>query len=568
MNRAIASANANILPIHEHCEEAIRCVVETALDGYWLTDAAGQLLDVNTVYCEQSGYTRDELLRMNIDDLESAEHNEETAAHIRNTIARGRDRFVSVHRGKDGSLRSVEVSMTYHPSKGGRFFVFLHNLSEPKFLEAEIRVHRDYLKTELVRQEEALKASHGFNLSILNSLTAELAVVNIYGMVVAVNEPWQRFMLETGIEPGVGSNYFNACQAGGRFANAEDAEQAYKGLRAVMSGRLRRFNLDYPCHLAAQQRWFTMTVTPLAHEGRGRVVVTHADITTQQQQKTEIQALNTRLEQRVAERTLELSEALERLTATQAELVQAEKMSALGSMVAGVAHELNTPIGNSLTVASALQDQAQEFNNTMAQGLTRKQLEYFVHRVQEGTNILMNALSQAADLVASFKQVAVDQASVNRRPFDLRATVDTILLTLSADIRKTGHTVECQIPENISMHSFPGPLGQVLTNLVNNALLHAFDNQANGHVLITAVLKGADQVCITVQDNGSGIAPTHLNRVFDPFFTTKLGQGGSGLGLHIVYNLVQELLGGRIQVDNTPDSGACFTLLLPLEAPA
>ena len=243
-------------------------------------------------------------------------------------------------------------------------------------------------------------------------------------------------------------------------------------------------------------------------------------------------------------------------------------MSALGSMVAGVAHELNTPIGNSLTVASALQDQAQEFNNTLAQGLTRKQLEYFVHRVQEGTNILMNALSQAADLVASFKQVAVDQTSVNRRPFDLRTTVDTILLTLSADIRKTGHTVECQIPENISMNSFPGPLGQVLTNLINNALLHAFDNQVNGHVLITAVLTSTDQVRITVQDDGCGITPAHLNRVFDPFFTTKLGQGGSGLGLHIVYNLVQELLGGRIQVDNTPGSGACFTLLLPLEAPS
>lgn len=554
------------LPLHP--DEAMRCIVETALDGYWLVDVEGNLLDVNTTYCEQSGYSRNELLKMKIGDLEAMEDSAETAARTRNIMLKGCDRFVSVHRGKTGALRKVEVSVTYHPSEGGRFFVFLHNLSEYKLTEDEIRVHRDYLKTELVRQEEALKASHAFNLSILNSLTAELAVVNIYGMIVAVNEPWQRFILETGIDSDVGHNYFNACQPGGRFANAEDAESAYKGLRAVMNGRLRRFNLDYPCHLAAQKRWFTMTVTPLAHEGRGRVVVTHTEITIQQQQKAEILALNTSLEHRVAQRTQELSEALERLTATQAELVQAEKMSALGSMVAGVAHELNTPIGNSLTVASTLQNQAEEFNTILAQGLTRKQLDYFVHRVQEGAGILMHALSNAAELVASFKQVSVDQASANRRTFDLRATIDTILLTLGTDISKTGHTVECRIPAGIGMNSFPCPLGQVLANLINNALLHAFENKPLGKVTITAIRQGEHHVCITVQDDGCGIESAHLNRVFDPFFTTKLGKGGSGLGLHIVYNLVQELLGGRIQVDNTPGSGACFRLLLPLEAPS
>ncbi|MBK7000457.1 MAG: PAS domain S-box protein [Rhodoferax sp.] len=551
-----------------HPDKAMRCIVETALDGYWLTDAAGNLLDVNTAYCEQSGYSRDELLQMKIGDLEALEDNAETAARMRNIMLSGWDRFVSVHRGKSGALSRVGVSVTYHPSEGGRFFVFLRNLSEQKLTEAEVRVHRDHLRTELARQELALKSSHAFNQSVLSSLTAEIAVVNVFGTIVAVNEPWLGFTLATGLETNVGSNYFNACQPGGRFAHEEDADSAYKGLRAVMNGRLRRFNLDYPCHLASQQRWFTMTVTPLLHEGRSRVVVTHTEITIQQQQKAEIQALNTNLEQRVAQRTRELSETLERLTATQAELVQAEKMSALGFMVAGVSHELNTPIGSSLTVASALQAHAQEFTDNMAQGLTRSQLDNFVRRVREGSDILMHALSHAAELVASFKQVSVDQASVNRRIFDLRTTVDTILLTLGTDIGKTGHTVKCQIPEGIRMDSFPGPLGQVLTNLIHNALLHAFENKPHGEVTITAILKDAQHVCMTIQDDGDGIAPEHLNHVFDPFFTTKLGKGGSGLGLHIVYNLVQELLGGNIQVDNTPDSGACFTLLLPLDAPS
>lgn len=552
-----------------HPDEAMRCIVETALDGYLLADTLGNVLDVNTAYCEQSGYTRDELLKMHVTDLEVATEDAGIAVRMHRVMASGRDRFMSVHRGKDGTPRNLEVSMTFHPFEGGRLYLFLHNLSEHRLSEAEIRVHRDHLKTELIRQELALKSSHAFNQSILNSLAAEIAVVNVFGTIVAVNEPWLGFTQETGLDGvNVGNNYFNTCRPGGRFANAEDADHAYKGLRAVMNGRLRRFNLDYPCHLTSQERWFTMTVTPLAHEGRGRVVVTHTEITIQQQQKAEILALNTSLERRVAQRTQELSDALERLTAAQAELVQAEKMSALGTMVAGVAHELNTPIGNSLTVASTLQNQAQEFNTIVAQGLTRKQLEYFVHRVQEGAGILMHALSNAAELVASFKQVSVDQTSVNRRTFDLRTTVDTILLTLETDVGKTGHTVECLIPAGIGMNSFPGPLGQVLANLINNALLHAFENKPHGTVTITAILQDEHHVCMTVQDDGDGIAPAHLNRVFDPFFTTKLGKGGSGLGLHIVYNLVQDLLGGRIQVDNTPGSGACFTLLLPLDAPS
>ncbi len=186
---------------------------------------------------------------------------------------------------------------------------------------------------------------------------------------------------------------------------------------------------------------------------------------------------------------------------------------------------------------------------------------------QEGAGILMRGLRHAADLVSSFKQVAVDQTSVNRRRFNLRETVEEILLTLGPSIRKTTHTVECVIPDSISMESYPGPLGQVLTNLINNALLHAFDGRQQGRVTIAAALQGPAHVLFTVQDDGQGIPEAHLNRVFDPFFTTKLGKGGSGLGLNIVYNLVQDALGGTIHVANTAGQGACFTLLLPMDAP-
>jgi signal transduction histidine kinase len=297
------------------------------------------------------------------------------------------------------------------------------------------------------------------------------------------------------------------------------------------------------------------------------LILTYEDVTAKHQYEANILALNASLEQRVALRTQELSNALEHLTSAQAELVRTEKMAALGSLVAGIAHELNTPIGNSLTVASTLQDQSRAFVNDMARGLTRSRLDEYVATTQEGAGILMRGLRHAADLVSSFKQVAVDQTSVNRRQFDLRDTVLEILLTMGPAIRKTNHSVDCIIEKGILLESYPGPFGQVLTNLVNNALLHAFDGSTQGKITIAAVPRGADQVEVSVQDNGNGIPAANLSRVFDPFFTTKLGKGGSGLGLNIVYNLVHEALGGTITVANTPGSGACFTVLIPLTAP-
>lgn len=306
----------------------------------------------------------------------------------------------------------------------------------------------------------------------------------------------------------------------------------------------------------------------IAHGQEPLLILAYEDITAKHRYEENILALNASLEQRVALRTQELSSALDHLTTAQTELVRTEKMAALGSLVAGIAHELNTPIGNSLTVASTLQDQTKAFVIEMGRGLTRSRLEEYVGTIQEGAGILMRGLRHAADLVSSFKQVAVDQTSINRRRFDLRETVNEILLTMGPAIRKTNHVVECTIPDGIRLESYPGPFGQILTNLVNNALLHAFEGMEQGLVTISAVRLDADWVAVSVQDNGIGIPDHNLSRVFDPFFTTKLGRGGSGLGLNIVYNLVQDVLGGSITVSNvSANNGACFTLTLPVSAP-
>ena len=297
------------------------------------------------------------------------------------------------------------------------------------------------------------------------------------------------------------------------------------------------------------------------------LILAFEDITAKHRYEESILGLNATLEQRVGERTQELSNALDRLTTAQTELVRTEKMAALGSLVAGVAHELNTPIGNSLTVASTLQDQSRAFAGEMARGLTRSRLDVFVASTQDGADILMRGLRHAADLVSSFKQVAVDQTSVNRRRFNLDEMVKEVLLTMGPSIRKTTHRVECAIAPDINLDSYPGPLGQVITNLVNNALLHAFEGRERGTVTITAAWQSSDRIVLSVRDDGVGIPDGNLARVFDPFFTTKLGRGGSGLGLNIVYNLVQDALGGTIAVTSTPGQGACFSLVLQSTAP-
>ena len=274
-----------------------------------------------------------------------------------------------------------------------------------------------------------------------------------------------------------------------------------------------------------------------------------------------------RLEQELRQSNAELIEANRKLVETRKQLIQSEKLAALGALVAGIAHELNTPIGNSLMLASLLKDDTVKLTASLVSGLGRSQLTAFLEKTGEAAEILMRSLQHAADLVSSFKQVAVDRTSVQRRKFGLREVFDEILLTLEPGMRRTPHKVVCTIPPGINMDSYPGPLGQVVSNLINNAVLHAFEGRRNGRIDIGAELLSPDQVRIAVRDDGIGIKEINLARVFDPFFTTKLGQGGSGLGLSIVHSLVSDILGGRIEVSSKDGQGACFTLTLPLVAP-
>lgn len=259
------------------------------------------------------------------------------------------------------------------------------------------------------------------------------------------------------------------------------------------------------------------------------------------------------------------ADAYRRLTQTQEHLVAQEKLAALGALVAGVAHELNTPIGNCLLVASTLQDNTTDLLSKLnQQNLRRSDLVAFCEDAKTSSEIMMRGLSSAATLVSSFKQVAVDRTSEQRRPFELHQVLHDIIATLNIRIGHAGHTILSDVPLMIRMDSYPGSIGQVITNLIENSILHGFDHGKPGIMRLATSQPDPHRVLIHFSDNGVGIAEENLKRIFDPFFTTKLGQGGSGLGLNICYNIVTSILQGQLTVKSKLGEGSTFYLDLPL----
>ena len=271
------------------------------------------------------------------------------------------------------------------------------------------------------------------------------------------------------------------------------------------------------------------------------------------------------LEQKVAERTQELSNTLAELQATQHKLVESEKMAALGGLVAGVAHEINTPIGIGVTAASLLAEKTTAFFETYKSGkMKRSQLEKFLDTAMQSSSMVLSNLNRAADLIQSFKQVAVDQSTEDRRTFKLKKYIAETLTPLKPKLKTTQHRVEIRGDETLTLDTYPGALSQVVTNLVMNSLTHAYLPEDSG-VLVFDLKQEDKQVLIEYADDGKGIPQESLSKIFEPFFTTKRGQGGTGLGLHIVYNLVTQKLSGTIECESQVGVGTKFIIKLPTQ---
>lgn len=265
----------------------------------------------------------------------------------------------------------------------------------------------------------------------------------------------------------------------------------------------------------------------------------------------------------VDERTKKLNQSLEDLKLAQDYLVQTEKMSALGGLVAGVAHEINTPVSIGVTAASHLEDNTVKILKSFKEnGLKRVDLEEYIDIAEKSSSMILSNMKRAADLIQSFKQVAVDQSSEEKRTFKIKQYIDEVLLSMHSELKKSSCvvTVECQ--KDFIVNTYPGALSQILTNLLMNSIIHGFEGADTGNVLIE-MLEVNDDIKIIFKDDGKGISEENLSKIFDPFFTTKRGRGGSGLGMHIAYNLITQTLKGNINCKSTIGQGSKFELLFP-----
>src|SRR6478735_3106565 len=370
---------------------------------------------------------------------------------------------------------------------------------------------------------------------------------------------------------------YNVVQAASTLRSevAEEDRAAFDGaLVAHFKGKTEYLDVSYRartndgswCWLRTRGR-----VVERGQDGRAlRMLGTTGDITEFKNHELALEKLNEELETRVEQRTealdlsnRELQVSLRELRDAQEQLVHAEKMAALGGLVAGVAHEINTPLGIGVTAASYLEQETRKLGVELEEKrLTAEGLHRFRQSALESCQLILRNLMRADKLVKSFKQVAVDQSSEQKRRIDLAAYLAEIMSSLHPTLKRTQHEVAIDCPAGLELDTYPGALYQIIVNLVMNSLAHAFGNRSDGHIMIRAQRSGAFAT-INYRDDGSGMTEDVRRKVFEPFFTTRRGEGGSGLGMHIVWNLATQVLQGSIQVESAPGHGTAFELKFP-----
>ena len=393
--------------------------------------------------------------------------------------------------------------------------------------------------TERKRAEAALKASERQFHTLADSIPQLVWMADAEGAIYWLNNHWYEY---TGRPLGEINPHSWHKVLGARWGEALATGTALESELSLL-GR------------DGEYRPFLTRVVPL-RDPTGAVygwIGTHIDISERKRNEREVRRAKDAAEA-----------ALQNLRETQSSLIEAEKLAALGRLVAGVAHEINNPLGTSLTVASSLERKSELFASEVAQGiLKRSSLNEFVEAIRNGSAQLLESLNRAAKLVQSFKQVASDRNNSELRSFDLGDLTEQIATGLRPALPKHGVTLNVECQRGLSMSSYPGSYGQVLTNLFLNSIAHAFPDGRQGKIAIKVSASGADEVEIIFTDDGCGMSADVRRQAFDPFFTTRRHQGCTGLGLHIVHSVVTDRLGGRLDLDSEPGRGTRIELRLP-----
>lgn len=550
------TALLNDLP-HTQRQSFIASLFDNSHDGIVLTAPDGQIIEVNQRYQQMTGRSRDTLRGYNfkfthrntlLEDKPATEWNLLLAQGTAEVQGVKRDQGTRYIRQLD--MMTLAATDT-HPAC---YLIFIRDITAERLSEAALKESESSISQIVESFPQPIMVLNKAHVITHWNHAAEVIFDAPREEMIGTRNQWKPFYPNA--RPVMADLVLDQQEAGlipkyyaNKFSESKLLPGAYEAT-------------DFFPTMKPKGRWLYFTAMALRNPQGDIIgaVESLIDITEQKCAEAEVLALNNALEERIAQRTLELEQAM-------AQLVQTEKLASLGSLVAGVAHELNTPLGNMLTLATTLQEHAQAFSATIAQGqLKRSTLDNFLSMLQESTQLFESSAHKASDLISSFKQVAVDQSSSRRRPFSLQQTINEVLMTLRPLLKNSLHQIHVDIPQPIEMNSYPGPLEQVLTNLINNSLIHAFDHDQPGDIVISAE-QHDNLVTLIYRDNGQGMSEDVQKKLFDPFFTTRMGSGGSGLGMYITYNLVNALLGGQIHVQSHPGQGSTFTLCLPIHAP-
>lgn len=527
-------------PALPHTEETYRWLFENSVDGIYVTTPGGELLNANPALARMMGYASPQELIHAADDIAEQVYIDRgvRAEYQRRMERDGIVReFEYQVRQRDGNMLWLSDSAAAVRDAAGRIVRYegtVRDITAQKSAEAELAESRQRLQ-EVIDTVPA----------VINVKNADLRYVlmNRYMSGIFNIEPTEALGRTT---TEIMSRY------GAAKTDGND--------RRVLDGKreLGFYEEEYLDSTGASRQWMANKVPIFDDNGNVRYIVTVAlDIGDRK-----------RVEQEMRQARDAAETALRDLKETQNSLVEAEKLAALGRLVAGVAHEVNNPVGISLTVASSLQRQSRLFAEEVERGDLRKSsLTNFLKMSGEAATQLMDNLNRAAELIQSFKQVATDRNFTERREFDIRELTEQIITSLRPGLRRqnVNLTVECE--PDLLLNSYPGSYGQILTNLFLNAVIHAFPEGQPGQIDVKVRASGSEGVEVLFADNGRGMSPEVRRHAFDPFFTTRRNQGGTGLGLHIVYNIVTNRLGGRIGLESASGAGTQIQIVLPRVAP-
>jgi PAS domain S-box-containing protein len=521
-------------------EESYRKLFEGSVDGIYVTTPSGTLVNANPALARMMGYQTPEELIRGVSDVTHAIYVHPAA----------RAEYQSLMQ-RDGVVREFEYQAR---QRGGAILWLSDSATVVRDEAGEVIRYEGTVRdiTDQKRAEDAIAEGRRLLQQVIDTVPAVINVKDKSLRYILMN----RYMAGIfGIEPAaaIGRTTTDLMSRYGAQKTDENDK------RVLEAGRgLGFYEEEYIDSAGNMRQWLVNKLPLLDTDGEIENIVTVAlDIGERKRGE---------LEMRKAKDAAEA--ALRNLRETQKSLIEAEKLAALGRLVAGVAHEVNNPVGISLTVASSLERKTATFAAEVARGdVRRSSLHEFLETSRDASSQLVANLNRAAELITSFKQVAADRNYSDQRSFDLGDLTEQVVMSLRPGLRKQNLalTVDCQ--PNLVMNSYPGPYGQVLTNLFLNSVAHAFPDGRPGAVDIKVREFGKDDVEIIFSDNGCGMSLDVRRRAFDPFFTTRRDQGGTGLGLHIVYSIVTNRLGGRLDLDSEPGEGTRIQIILPRVAP-